>query len=81
MIAKRLVLIVGANAPGIDEQPADRVAGAILDACGWAVNARLRIDIPFGTALTAPAWRFGASAMAIIGSVADILGPANSSKN
>ncbi|HZT50447.1 MAG TPA: hypothetical protein VFA22_00850, partial [Stellaceae bacterium] len=25
----------------------------ILDACGWAVNARLRINIPFGTALTA----------------------------
>jgi hypothetical protein len=30
-----------------------RNLGPILDACGWAVNARLRINIPFGTALTA----------------------------
>ncbi len=29
-----------------------RNLGPILDACGWAVNARLRINIPFGTALT-----------------------------
>ncbi|HUZ71355.1 MAG TPA: hypothetical protein VMU87_00090 [Stellaceae bacterium] len=30
----------------------NRNLGPILDACGWAVNARLRINIPFGTALT-----------------------------
>jgi hypothetical protein len=30
-----------------------RNLGPILDACGWAVNARLAINIPFGTALTA----------------------------
>jgi len=30
-----------------------RNLGPILDACGWAVNTRLRINIPFGTALTA----------------------------
>jgi hypothetical protein len=29
-----------------------RNLGPILDACGWAVNARLRINIPFGGALT-----------------------------
>jgi hypothetical protein len=29
-----------------------RNLGPILDACGWAVNARLRINIPFGTSLT-----------------------------
>jgi hypothetical protein len=29
-----------------------RNLGPILDACGWAVNTRLRINIPFGTALT-----------------------------
>ena len=31
----------------------NRNLGPILDACGWAVNTRLRINIPFGTALTA----------------------------
>lgn len=30
-----------------------RNLGPILDACGWAVNTRLRINIPFGTVLTA----------------------------
>ncbi|HEY6095578.1 MAG TPA: hypothetical protein VIU93_11570 [Gallionellaceae bacterium] len=30
-----------------------RNLGPILDACGWAINARVRINIPFGTALTA----------------------------
>jgi hypothetical protein len=30
-----------------------RNLGPILDACGWAVNTRLRLNIPFGTALTA----------------------------
>lgn len=30
-----------------------RTLGPILDACGWAVNARARINIPFGTSLTA----------------------------
>jgi hypothetical protein len=30
-----------------------RNLGPILDACGWAVNTRLRINIPFGGALTA----------------------------
>lgn len=30
-----------------------RNLGPILDASGWAVNTRLRINIPFGTALTA----------------------------
>jgi hypothetical protein len=30
-----------------------RNLGPILDACGWAVNARLAINLPFGTALTA----------------------------
>ena len=29
-----------------------RTLGPILDANGWAVNARARINIPFGTALT-----------------------------
>ena len=29
-----------------------RVLGPLLDANGWAVNARARINIPFGTALT-----------------------------
>ena len=29
-----------------------RNIGPILDAGGWAVNTRLRINIPFGTALT-----------------------------
>jgi hypothetical protein len=29
-----------------------RNLGPILDANGWAVNARARINIPFGTALT-----------------------------
>jgi len=32
-----------------------RNLGPILDACGWAVNTRLRVTIPFGTALTAVA--------------------------
>ncbi len=31
---------------------AGRNLGPILDASGWAVNARLKINIPFGTALT-----------------------------
>ena len=31
---------------------AARNLGPILDASGWAVNARLKINIPFGTALT-----------------------------
>lgn len=29
-----------------------RNLGPILDACGWAINARMHINIPFGTALT-----------------------------
>ncbi|HXP30227.1 MAG TPA: hypothetical protein VN832_03995 [Stellaceae bacterium] len=29
-----------------------RNLGPILDACGWAVNARLKINIPFGRSLT-----------------------------
>lgn len=29
-----------------------RTLGPLLDANGWAVNARARINIPFGTALT-----------------------------
>jgi hypothetical protein len=29
-----------------------RNLGPILDACGWAVNARVRINIPFGASLT-----------------------------
>lgn len=29
-----------------------RSLAPILDACGWAVNARVRINIPFGTSLT-----------------------------
>lgn len=29
-----------------------RNLGPILDACGWAVNARVKINIPFGRALT-----------------------------
>jgi hypothetical protein len=29
-----------------------RNLGPILDACGWAINARVFINIPFGTALT-----------------------------
>lgn len=29
-----------------------RNLGPILDACGWAINARVRINIPFGTSLT-----------------------------
>jgi hypothetical protein len=29
-----------------------RNLGPILDACGWAINARLLINIPFGTSLT-----------------------------
>ena len=32
-----------------------RNLGPILDACGWAVNARLKINIPFGRSLTAMA--------------------------
>lgn len=32
-----------------------RNLGPILDACGWAVNTRLRINLPFGRALTATA--------------------------
>ena len=30
-----------------------RNLGPVLDACGWAINARVRINIPFGTSLTA----------------------------
>jgi hypothetical protein len=30
-----------------------RNLGPILDACGWAINARVHINIPFGTSLTA----------------------------
>lgn len=30
-----------------------RNLGPILDGCGWAINARVRINIPFGTSLTA----------------------------
>ncbi|HVA15216.1 MAG TPA: hypothetical protein VNF99_18350, partial [Stellaceae bacterium] len=30
----------------------NRNLGPILDACGWAVNSRLKINIPFGGALT-----------------------------
>ncbi|HEY6225509.1 MAG TPA: hypothetical protein VI282_00145, partial [Verrucomicrobiae bacterium] len=29
-----------------------RNVGPILDACGWAVNGRMKINIPFGAALT-----------------------------
>jgi hypothetical protein len=29
-----------------------RNLGPILDACGWAINARVHINIPFGTSLT-----------------------------
>jgi hypothetical protein len=29
-----------------------RNLGPILDACGWAVNGRMKINIPFGAALT-----------------------------
>lgn len=29
-----------------------RNLGPILDACGWAINARVRINIPFGASLT-----------------------------
>ncbi len=32
-----------------------RNLGPILDACGWAVNARAKINIPFGMTLTAVA--------------------------
>jgi hypothetical protein len=32
-----------------------RNLGPILDACGWAINARMRINIPFGTSLTGQA--------------------------
>lgn len=32
-----------------------RNLGPILDACGWAINARAYINIPFGTSLTAVA--------------------------
>jgi len=32
-----------------------RNLGPILDACGWAVNTRLKINIPFGGSLTATA--------------------------
>ncbi len=31
----------------------NRNLGPILDACGWAVNTRLKINLPFGRALTA----------------------------
>ena len=30
-----------------------RNLGPVLDACGWAINARVLINIPFGTSLTA----------------------------
>jgi len=30
-----------------------RNLGPILDGCGWAINARVHINIPFGTSLTA----------------------------
>ncbi|MBK9160257.1 MAG: hypothetical protein IPM27_01570 [Nitrosomonadales bacterium] len=30
-----------------------RNLGPILDACGWAINARVLVNIPFGTSLTA----------------------------
>jgi hypothetical protein len=30
-----------------------RNLGPVLDACGWAINARAYINIPFGTSLTA----------------------------
>jgi hypothetical protein len=33
----------------------NRNLGPILDACGWAVNTQLRINLPFGRALTATA--------------------------
>jgi hypothetical protein len=29
-----------------------RNVGPLLDACGWAVNGRMKINIPFGAALT-----------------------------
>jgi len=29
-----------------------RTLGPILDACGWAVNGRVKINLPLGTALT-----------------------------
>jgi len=32
-----------------------RTVGPILDANGWAINGRVRINIPFGTTLTAKA--------------------------
>src|SRR5471032_1409500 len=32
-----------------------RTLGPILDANGWAINGRVKINIPFGTALTATA--------------------------
>jgi hypothetical protein len=39
-----------------------RNLGPILDACGWAINARALINIPFGTSLTAmPSLPKGAS--------------------
>src|SRR5262249_19530815 len=31
----------------------NRTLGPILDACGWAVNTRLMINLPFGRSLTA----------------------------
>ena len=33
----------------------NRNLGPILDACGWAVNTRLKINLPFGRALTSTA--------------------------
>lgn len=32
-----------------------RNLGPILDVCGWAINARMRINIPFGASLTGQA--------------------------
>jgi hypothetical protein len=34
-----------------------RTLGPVLDANGWAINGRVKINIPFGTALTALAVR------------------------
>ncbi len=48
-----LVLISGPSVLIAAMKLKNRNLGPILDACGWAVNTRLRINIPFGTALTA----------------------------
>lgn len=47
-----MLLISGPSLVIASIKLAGRNLGPILDASGWAVNARLRINIPFGTALT-----------------------------